>query len=127
MQQRKCKKVSYVTVIYTTNMKRNRLWKRATPEAVKIIRRYRLNRRGKRGGIKNKGYHQDGKVSSNLTHIKLTSNFKIYPRGLKLSTIHWRIFGGACRVHATPYGTQFFHFRIHFHRKVPASEVHTPP
>ena len=32
--------------------------------------------------------------------------------------------GGACRVHATPYGTQFFHFRIHFHRKAPASEVH---
>ena len=26
-----------------------------------------------------------------------------------------------------PYGTQFFHFRIHFHRKVPTSEVHAPP
>ena len=25
-----------------------------------------------------------------------------------------------------PYGTQFFHFRIHFHRKVPTSEVHAP-
>ena len=25
--------------------------------------------------------------------------------------------GGACRVHATPYGTQFFHFHIHFHQK----------
>ena len=34
---------------------------------------------------------------------------------------------GACRVHATPYGTQFFRFRIHFHRKVPASEVYAPP
>ena len=30
---------------------------------------------------------------------------------------------GAC----PPYGTQFFHFRIHFHRKVPTSEVHAPP
>ena len=27
----------------------------------------------------------------------------------------------------SPYGTQFFHFRIHFHQKVPISEVHTPP
>ena len=25
-----------------------------------------------------------------------------------------------------PHGTQFFHFRIHFHRKVPTSEVHAP-
>ena len=35
--------------------------------------------------------------------------------------------GGARRAHATPYGTQFLRFRIHFHQKVPASEVHTPP
>ena len=34
---------------------------------------------------------------------------------------------GACRSHATPYGTQFFHFRIHFHRKAPVLEVRTPP
>ena len=34
---------------------------------------------------------------------------------------------GACRVHATPYGTQFFRFHIHFHQKPPASEVHAPP
>ena len=34
--------------------------------------------------------------------------------------------GGACRAHALPYGTQFFHFCIHFHRKAPASEVHAP-
>ena len=33
--------------------------------------------------------------------------------------------GGACQVH-TPYGTQFFHFRIHFQRKVPVSGVHAP-
>ena len=33
--------------------------------------------------------------------------------------------GGACPAHA-PYGTQFFHFHIHFHRKVPTSEVHAP-
>ena len=26
-----------------------------------------------------------------------------------------------------PYGTQFFCFRIHFHRKVPMLEVHAPP
>ena len=26
-----------------------------------------------------------------------------------------------------PYGTQFFRFRIHFHQKVPTSEVHAPP
>ena len=26
-----------------------------------------------------------------------------------------------------PYGTQFFHFCIHFHQKVPMSEVHAPP
>ena len=25
-----------------------------------------------------------------------------------------------------PYGTQFFRFHIHFHRKAPASEVHAP-
>ena len=24
------------------------------------------------------------------------------------------------------YGTQFFHFRIHLHRKVPVSEAHAP-
>ena len=34
--------------------------------------------------------------------------------------------GGMCRAHATPYGTQFFHFCIHFHQKAPALEVHTP-
>ena len=55
-----------------------------------------------------------------------------------MSKVHW-IFAGytslacvladlgeACLVHATPYGTQFFRFRIHFHWKVPASEVHAP-
>ena len=26
-----------------------------------------------------------------------------------------------------PYGTQFFHFCIYFHQKVPTLEVHTPP
>ena len=40
--------------------------------------------------------------------------------------------GGACRAHALTYGTQFFHFHIHFHQKEPASEVYpsngcTPP
>ena len=34
---------------------------------------------------------------------------------------------GACRAHATPYRTQLFRFRIHFHQKVPVSEVHAPP
>ena len=34
--------------------------------------------------------------------------------------------GGACRAHATPYGTQFIHFHIHFHQKAPMSEVHAP-
>ena len=34
---------------------------------------------------------------------------------------------GVCQVHATPYGTQFFRFRIHFHQKAPTSEVHAPP
>ena len=34
--------------------------------------------------------------------------------------------GGACQAHATLYGTQFFHFCIHFHQKAPASEVHAP-
>ena len=33
---------------------------------------------------------------------------------------------GACRAHATPYGTQFFCFHIHFHQKVPALGVHAP-
>ena len=33
---------------------------------------------------------------------------------------------GACPVY-TPHGTQFFHFCIHFHQKVPTSEVHAPP
>ena len=35
--------------------------------------------------------------------------------------------GRACWAHASPYGTQFFHFRIHFHRKACLSEVHAPP
>ena len=37
--------------------------------------------------------------------------------------------GGACTRTSllVPYGTQFFRFRIHFWRKVPASEVHAPP
>ena len=34
---------------------------------------------------------------------------------------------GACWVHATPYGTQFFHFCIHFHQKVPMSKSTSPP
>ena len=33
--------------------------------------------------------------------------------------------GGRAR-RTPPYGTQFFRFRIHFHRKVPTSEVHAP-
>ena len=28
---------------------------------------------------------------------------------------------------ASPYGTKFFHFHTHFHRKAPMSEVHAPP
>ena len=32
---------------------------------------------------------------------------------------------GVCQAHTTPYGTQFFHFHIHFHQKVPTLEV--PP
>ena len=43
---------------------------------------------------------------------------------MALADLGW---GGACQVHATPYGTQFFHFHIHFHQKVPASEVHASP
>ena len=35
--------------------------------------------------------------------------------------------GGACRAHASPYGTQFFRFCKHFHQKAPASEVDIPP
>ena len=41
----------------------------------------------------------------------------------------WITIGGSrgpCPAHA-PHGTQFFRFRIHFHQKVPTSEVHTPP
>ena len=34
--------------------------------------------------------------------------------------------GGACWAHATPYGTQFFCFHIHFHQKLPVSGVHAP-
>ena len=38
--------------------------------------------------------------------------------------------GGTCQWHppgsANAYGTQFFCFRIHFHRKAPTLEVHTP-
>ena len=37
---------------------------------------------------------------------------------------HWWIWG-ACLAHA-PYGTKFFHFRIHFQQKVPELEVHAP-
>ena len=39
---------------------------------------------------------------------------------------HWWIYIQNFLVH-TPYRTQFFHFHIYFHRKAPASEVHTPP
>ena len=37
--------------------------------------------------------------------------------------------GEACLAHPPPppHGTQFFRFRIHFHRKRPMSEVHAPP
>ena len=34
--------------------------------------------------------------------------------------------GGRAR-RTPPHRTQFFHFRIHFHQKVPTSEVHAPP
>ena len=34
--------------------------------------------------------------------------------------------GGGVPGSRHPYGTQFFCFRIHFHQKAPASEVHTP-
>ena len=33
--------------------------------------------------------------------------------------------GGRAR-HMSPYGTQFFLFRIHFHRKAPTLKVHAP-
>ena len=33
-------------------------------------------------------------------------------------TYHWRIWGGVCRARATPYGTQFFCFRIHFQGRI---------
>ena len=35
--------------------------------------------------------------------------------------------GGRRARRMSPYGTQFFHFRIHFHQKVPMSEVHACP
>ena len=38
---------------------------------------------------------------------------------------HWRIYIQNCLAHA-PYGTQFFRFRILFHQKASASEVHAP-
>ena len=34
--------------------------------------------------------------------------------------------GGHARHTPPPHGTQFFHFHIHFHQKVPTSEVHAP-
>ena len=40
--------------------------------------------------------------------------------------MHWRIWGGRAGARP-PHGTQFFCFCIHFHQKVPTSEVHTPP
>ena len=40
---------------------------------------------------------------------------------LPLADLHKKFSG----VHP-PYGTQFFHFHIHFHRKAPMSEVHAP-
>ena len=64
------------------------------------------------------------------------SNHTVYIAGVTpyiivnvLDLIYFSIGGsrGACPVHAPPHGTQFFRFRIHFHRKVPTSEVHSPP
>ena len=45
-----------------------------------------------------------------------------------LHTSHWRICRGGGGMPGTrpPYGTQFFRFCIHFHQKVPMSEVHSP-
>ena len=45
---------------------------------------------------------------------------------VKMKALALADLGGTCWAHATPYGTQFFHFRILFHQKVPVSEVHAP-
>ena len=44
-----------------------------------------------------------------------------------LDTSHVTIIGGSRGRRRRPPRIQFFHFRIHFHRKVPASEVGAPP
>ena len=52
----------------------------------------------------------------------------VFDIDIDIHTKHWRIWGGrARRTPPPPHGTQFFHFHIHFHRRVPMSEVHAPP
>ena len=52
---------------------------------------------------------------------------------LQTSTKHRQLYyyiggsRGRARRTPPPYGTQFFRFCIHFHQKVPMSEVHAPP
>ena len=60
------------------------------------------------------------KINLRLLRIYLA---KIYPRYNLASIIKFLVH----RAHAPhPYGTEFFHFCIHFCQKVPTSEVHAP-
>ena len=81
-----------------------------------------------------------------LLHYIYTTSWRYAPNCLKLLILitvhafcvcmhamiwrhitHWRIYMQKSPVHTPHYGTQFFRFYTHFHRKVPASEVHVPP
>ena len=66
-----------------------------------------------------------------IMYVKISSKLRASDSEQRLRgvTLVFHVIGGsrgACAGHA-PYGTQFFHFHIHFHQKVPTSEVHAPP
>ena len=53
------------------------------------IGRYRLSKRRRHGGRRNKlGFHQDGVKRENLVNVKITNNFKNYPRCIRLATVN---------------------------------------
>ena len=60
------------------------------------------------------------KAGGLFAHLHFSPSIKIYNLALVDS-------GGALPAHPPPNGIQFFHFCIHFHQKVPASKVGTPP
>ena len=65
--------------------------------------------------------HKKKKIFINIFNDCMSKNYK----WASANAIIGGSRGGACPAHAPPYRTQFFHFRIHFHWKVPTLEAKT--